>query len=211
METLGKLFGNTTRVKLLRLFLLSPDKVFTFEEASHILQAQKTLISKEIRVLVNLRFLKKSSRIDHIHVRLKEKDKKIKKHVEGFILQRTFPYLLPLRNLLVTASPVSRERMFKFFKSRGRTKLLALGGVFINDFAEDPLNYYRLDLLIVGDAKRGDIERFIKNLEAEIGKELNWTLMNQLEFEHRFAMHDKLLRDLFDYPHEFLINKLAIE
>jgi len=148
MHVLEKLFGSAARVKLLRLFLLSPEKVFTPKEAAKILK--------------------------------------------------------------VNASPVSREKMLKFFKNKGKIKLLVLGGVFAGDFAQNVAEN-RLDLLIVGELRRGTVERFVKKIEAEVGKELNWTLLASAEFDHRLSMHDRMLRDLLDYPHEFLINKLGIE
>ena len=179
-------------MKLLRFFLLSPEKIVTPKEASKLLKISSKSASKEARLLRLLGFLKKRP--------------------NGFMLSQTSPYLLALRSLLVNASPVSRERMLKFFKNKGKIKLLVLGGVFNNDFAVDASDSAgRLDLLLVGELRRGAAERFIKKIEAEVGKELNWTLMSALEFDHRLAMHDKLLRDLLDYPHEFLINKLGVE
>lgn len=192
MNILEKLFGSAARVKILKLFLLSPEKVFTSKEAGKILKISKNSASKEIRLLTSVNFLKKRPK--------------------GFQLSQTFPYLLALRNLLVSVSPEPRERMLRFFKNKGKIKLLVLGGVFSNDFAVDTLDSSgRLDLLIAGELKRGAAERFIKKIEADVGKELNWTLMSAPEFDRRLAMHDKLLRDLLDYPHEFLINKLGVE
>lgn len=192
MYVLEKLFGSAARVKLLRFFLLSPETIFTIKEAAKILKISRHPASKEIRFLTALGFLRKRQK--------------------GFTLSQIFPYLLALRNLLVSASPVSREKMLKFFKNKGRIKLLVLGGVFNNDFAIDPLDTFsRLDLLVVGELRRGAVERFIKKIEAEVGKELNWTFLSSSEFDHRLSMHDRMLRDLLDYPHEFLINKLGIE
>lgn len=208
MNILEKLFGSAARVKVLRLFLLSPDKVFTAKEAARLLKISKTVSSKEIKLSESIGFLKTGSRIDEVLKKLKTKNKIRKRRVSGFILSQTFPFLLALRNLIVNASPVSREKMLKFFKNKGRIKLLAFGGIFSENSSESSA---RLDLLIVGELQRGTVERFIKKLEAEIGKELNWTLLSSLEFDHRIAMHDRLLRDLFDYPHEFLINKLGVE
>lgn len=192
MQVLEKLFGSSVRVKLLRFFLLSPEDIFTSKEAAKILKILRHSASREIRFLTSLGFLRKRPK--------------------GFALSQTFPYLLALRNLLVSASPVSREKMLKFFKNKGKIKLLVLGGIFNNDFAVDALEAgRRLDLLIVGEIKRGAVERFIKKIEAEVGKELNWSLLSSAEFDHRLSMHDRMLRDLLDYPHEFLINRLGIE
>lgn len=206
MNILEKLFGSAARVKLLRFFLLSPEQIFTLKEAAKILKIPRRAVAKEIRFLKTLGFLRKRQK--------------------GFALSQTFPYLLALRNLLVNASPVSREKMLKFFKNKGRIKLLVLGGIFVGDFsalsarpAGGPAGGAgdvwgapsHLDLLIVGELRRGAVERFIKKVEAEVGKELNWTLLSASEFDHRLSMHDRMLRDLLDYPHEFLINKLGIE
>ena len=213
MQTLEKLFGSGARVRLLRFFILSPEKVFAAKEAAKILRVSSGAISKEARFLKSIGFLKQAARIDEVFKKNRKKQKILKKRIKGFQLSKTFPYLLALRNLLVNASPVSREKMLKFFKNKGKIKLLILGGVFSNDFALDSEldGSDMLDLLIVGELKRGAVERFIKNVEADIGKELNWTLLSASEFDHRLSMHDKLLRDLLDFPHEFLINKLGIE
>jgi len=200
------------RVKLLRFFLLSPEKVYEPKEAAKISCTSSGAVSKEARFLLSLGFLKTANRTDVFIKKNKNKSKIIKKRVKGFQLSQTFPYLLALRNLLVNVSPASRERMLRFFKNKGKIKLLVLGGIFSNDFAVDTLDSSgRLDLLIAGELKRGAAERFIKKVEADVGKELNWTLMSAQEFDRRLAMHDKLLRDILDYPHEFLINKLGVE
>lgn len=212
MNTLEKLFGSAARVKLLRLFLLSPDKVFTAGETSRVLKISKDSAAKEARFLFSIGFLKKGSRRDLLTLKKGKKLKKFKIKIDGFMLSPAFPFTLALRSLLVTASPISREKMLQFFKSRGKIKLVALGGIFSDDLMDGfPGDDSRLDLVVVGELKRVKVENFIKNLESEIGKELNWTLLSSLEFDHRMGMHDKLLRDLFDYPHEFLINKLALD
>ena len=212
MNTLEKLFGSAARVKLLRLFLLSPDKVFTAGETSKVLKISKDSAVNETRFLFSVGFLKKGSRRDLFMLKKGKKLKTFKIKIDGFALSPAFPFTLALRSLLVTASPISREKMLQFFKSRGKIKLVALGGIFSDDLMDGfPGDDSRLDLVVVGELKRVKVENFIKNLESEIGKELNWTLLSSLEFDHRMGMHDKLLRDLFDYPHEFLINKLGLE
>ena len=46
------------------------------------------------------------------------------------------------------------------------------------------------------------------NLEAEIGKEINFVLMNAEEMKYRLNMLDKFLLEFFEGPHEELINKI---
>ena len=51
------------------------------------------------------------------------------------------------------------------------------------------------------------IEKVIKNFEAEIGKELVYAFFPTAEFLYRLNMYDKLVWDMFDYPHELLVDR----
>ena len=55
---------------------------------------------------------------------------------------------------------------------------------------------------------RKNIETEIKKIEADIGKELKYAVFDLDEFLYRLNMYDKLIRDVLDFPHEKLINKI---
>ncbi|MEK7134977.1 MAG: hypothetical protein AAB735_01015, partial [Patescibacteria group bacterium] len=58
--------------------------------------------------------------------------------------------------------------------------------------------------------KPAKFNNFIKKLEAEIGKEISYALMTTKEFHYRYDMYDRFVRDLLDFKHEKLLNKLKI-
>jgi hypothetical protein len=67
----------------------------------------------------------------------------------------------------------------------------------------------RLDLLLVGDGlKKSEAARIVRGMEAEIGTELTYALFNTEEFLYRINVRDKLVRDIFDYSHEVILNRL---
>ena len=112
---------------------------------------------------------------------------------------------IALRNLVITASPASRENLLNFFKKNKKIKLVAIGGVFLDSAPGES----DLDLLIVGNGiKKGAVEKFVKKMEPDIGKEINWSFLPLSEFNDRVAMRDKFLRDFFDSQNEFIINKI---
>lgn len=68
-----------------------------------------------------------------------------------------------------------------------------------------------LDMLIVGDKLDvGLLQKNIALLESEVGKELRYATFTTEEFMYRIKMYDKLIRDVFDFPHQKLINQIAI-
>ena len=87
----------------------------------------------------------------------------------------------------------------------GGIKLAVLSGIFLN------LDNSHADLLLVGDKiKQSKFDRFLKDLEAEVGREINCALMTVKEFNYRYNMYDRFVRDILDFKHEKLINKLKI-
>jgi hypothetical protein len=87
----------------------------------------------------------------------------------------------------------------------GRIKLIIVSGVFLGR------NDSRADLLIVGDSLRtGKIEALLRKIEADIGRELVYALYENDEFGYRLSAYDKFIRDVLDYPHEKLVNKLNL-
>lgn len=188
MNILEKLFGSQARVRLLRAFYLNPEKILAKKEIIKLSKISSRMAGKEIKTLFSLGFLKKSGK-------------------KGFVLSENFPLFSPLRALIIGASPGSREDVLNFFKKYRKIKLVCVGGVFMDSVSADALT----DLLIVGNGiKRSILEKFIKKLEPDVGKEINWTILSLLEFNDRIAMHDKFLRDFFDSPNECLINKIEI-
>jgi len=67
------------------------------------------------------------------------------------------------------------------------------------------------DLLVVGDRVNSrKLNDFIKNLESEVGKELNCSVMNKKEFDYRYDMYDRFVRDLINDRGDVLIKKVTL-
>ena len=96
-----------------------------------------------------------------------------------------------------------RRQIAERLARAGQIKLLVIAGIFINEGES------RADLLIVGDhLKKKVVERGVEALEAEIGRELSYAVMDTPEFTYRYHACDKFVRDILDYPHERVVDKL---
>ncbi len=189
METLAKLFGGEIKVKLLRLFVFNESLVL---ETNLIAERVKAPVSKVRRELTNLEKLGL----------IKAKSIKGKK---AFMLQEGFPHLLGLRTFLLTIEPLTPKEIARKITRLGNIKLILIAGLFIQEFEES-----RVDLLVVGDnVKKGSLEGTIKTIEADIGKEVRYAYFTTDDFRYRLSMCDKLTRDILDYPHRMVLNKLG--
>lgn len=189
MEILSKLFGSETKVKIMRLFLFNPDHNFFVSDIADRTKASIGQTRKEINVLEKSGLIK--SRVHGSH--------------KSYSLDKNFCYLLPLQNFLVNVEPLQPKEVIKKISKLGAVKLIITSGVFI----QEPES--RVDLLIVGDhIKRGALENVMKTIEAEIGKELRYAHFSTEDFKYRLSMFDKLTRDILDYPHKKILNKLGV-
>jgi len=123
-------------------------------------------------------------------------------------LNTDFEFFYELRDLVLKSSPAEKDRMVERLNKLGRIKLAIISGVFINKENLDPLI---TDLLIVGDdVDRRKLHAFLRATEAEVGKEIKFTVMDKEEFQYRLAMFDRFTRVLLESPHEKLINRLGL-
>ena len=180
MEIIGKILGNSARVKIMRLFLLNKNKGFTCKDIVKRSRVDVVVVRRELRLLSSVNFIKRRSR--------------------DWFFNSFFKYGGEFEDLLVRSDSLNKQTVSSNFKKVGRVKLIIVSGVFIKN------NDSRVDLLIVGDKmKKGKIEEGVRKLEAEIGTELVYAVFDTKEFIYRLNMYDKLIRDILDYPHEVIL------
>lgn len=205
MEILGKLFGSPEKVKIMRLFLFNPERAFDLEDVALKTKSATKEAKREILELNKIDLIKKRIFFKEI---VKEKEKKnevFKKKTVGWILNYAFPYLSELQALLINTQLIRRGEILKRLSSVGKLKSVIVAGVFIQDADS------RVDLLIVGDGlKKNALENAIKVIESEIGRELNYTAFETGDFLYRLGVCDKLLRDILDYRHEKILDRIGI-
>lgn len=202
-----KLFGSPARVKIIRLFLINADGFFTPGDIARRVKANLPAVRREIALLKSVGFIKQSEeKIEQVVKLKKGKIKTEKKKIQGLRLNILFPFLKPLKHLMVDTVPVDNEKLVRMLNSTGKIKLVVLSGIFIQE------ENARTDLLLVGDAiKKAALDRILKKIESEIGKELIYAVFNTSDFMYRLEMYDKFIRDILDYPHEKALNKLNLE
>lgn len=191
MEPLAKLFGSPTRLRLLRLFCFN-EASFTAEDASSRTKCSKESVRKELAVLVSAGFL--------------EKRAARKSRGAAFAANRNVSYFNHLRDFLLATTTINHARIASLMKKAGAVKLLLLSGVF-TDAIESAV-----DIFIVGEKlDERVIAAAVRMIEADLGKELRYACFETATFRYRLGVYDRLIRDVLDYRHELLVNKLGID
>lgn len=194
METLSRLFGTELRVKMIRFFLFNPDASFDLDQIEKKMLSRKKVISKE------LLFLKKLGLVKEI-----KKTLETKKKIRAFLLDPKFEFADPLSEFFVRTHSLDHKTIVKKIEKTGKVKLVLISGIFTRDLES------RLDLFVVGDnVNSASIDRIVKGIEAGMGKDIRYAVLSAPDFAYRMGMNDKLIRDIFDYPYQLLVDKLGV-
>ncbi|MDO8594475.1 MAG: hypothetical protein Q7R93_03095 [bacterium] len=205
MDILGKLFGSESKVKIMRLFLFNPETPFTKEDVAERARVSVALARHELALLRKMRLIKNKAFVKRVVRKSGKKNTFVREKVGGSILSPAFPYLAELERLLLDTSLLRGDEIIRKVAKAGKLKLVIVAGVFIQN--QDS----RVDVLVVADhLRRGTLETVVRTLESEIGKELQYAAFETSEFNYRLGMYDKLVRDILDFPHKTILDKIGL-
>lgn len=199
VDPLEILFGSQARVKLLRFFLFNPSKEFTFDDISRRARLVRRTARTEMNALERAGVIKKKQ----IYVDKDGKGKKVR--VQGFALNKKFPELQALQTFLFETAPIDGKTVLKHLRTAGVIDFVCVAGIFVRDFE------HRLDILMaMKKLPEKKVEAAIRGLESEIGIEIRFAAFDTETLLYRIGMYDKLTRDIFDFKHEILVDKVDI-
>lgn len=182
---LNQLFGSEARVKILNIFLTKPDGKYYLRGLARDLDLQVNSVKRELLNLENLGLI--SQTVGEV----KSKEKKY------YIVNRDFLLFPEIRSLFIKAQMLSTREFADNVQKICTPKLFILTGFFSGNLES------KTDLLIVGRTNRDKFVKLIKEFEESLGREINYTIMDEKEFFYR--------RDIFDvFLHKIIEGKKLV-
>lgn len=189
MESLAKLFGSLARLKTIRLFVFNQDASFTLADVALRTKLSNEVARREITELLSSGLLRKKGTQTPLH----------------YQANVHFEHLAALGTFVRETTSVRPQSILAILKRAGALKLVALSGHFTGILES------QIDLLVVGDhLEERVLAHAVHALEAELGREIRYASFATADFRYRLGVYDRLLRDVFDYPHRLLIDKIGL-
>jgi hypothetical protein len=202
---LSKLFGSNSRVKILKAFLFHPDERYYIRQLSRDLYLQVNSVRRELENLEDFGLLLSEigngSEGDEELIEERNSDRQEKKY---FRVNKEFPLFEDVKGLIIKSQILHKDDFSKDLLRAGSIKLLVLTGVFVNDFKAPT------DMLIVGKINKDRLLKIIRDLERELGREVNFTLLTATEFKYRRDIADIFLYDLLEKEKIIVIDEIGI-
>jgi len=208
---LEKLFGSVSRVKLLKIFLLNPDKKYYIRQLARDLKLQVNSVRRELGNLEEFGLLSSddnnSTNLPILSNGRKapapSKDKapslKEKKYYQ---INKSFILFSEIRSVIVKAQILAGESFIASLKKFCDPKFILLSGMFVNN------DNSPTDVLLVANIKKEDLLQIISDLEGEMGREINFTIMDEEEFKYRQEIADVFLHSVLNSRRLVLLDKI---
>lgn len=189
MEPLSKIFGSPARLKILRLFMFNQNVSFSLAEISERTKLTVASVRKELADLLVAGLLRKKG------VRAAAR----------YQVNARFEHLTALDTFIRESTSVQPKDILAVLRRAGIQRLVVLSGFFTA--IVEP----QIDMLIVGDnLDEKVLASSVRSLEAELGREIRYASFATADFRYRKEVYDRLLRDVFDYPHRVLLDKIGL-
>ena len=110
-----------------------------------------------------------------------------------------------LQTFFFETAPTDNKTVLTHLRKAGALDFVAVAGMFVRHFDN------RLDLLVaMKKLSQTKIENAIRSLESELGMEIRYATFASEDLSYRVGMYDKLTRDVFDYPHIILVDRIGV-
>lgn len=188
---LSVLFGSEARIKVLNFFLLNPDQKYSSNQISKEIGINAAIIRRELLNLEKTELIKK--------------EKGVKPITDKFLYYVEKSYILypELKALFTKTQILSSQKFIVDLQKICQPKFLALSGLFVNNSTSPT------DILIVARVRRLEFLKLIKELENDLGKEVNYTLMDESEFLYRREIMDVFLYNILEGNNIILIDQIT--
>lgn len=186
---LSALLGSETRVKIFKFFFSDPDKLFSVEDIVKAGLGKPLSLQKELKSLVADSFLK-------LYEEKSEDIKKtpLKKNLKLIKYQANSEHIFfpEIVSIISKEKILSIKDVFSQMKKDFNPKLMFLSGKFVSD------DNSPTDIFVVGQLPRKEFLAAIAKLEKKLGYEINFTIMNEQEFEYRRELADVFLFNVLE-------------
>ncbi len=192
-----QLFGSKTRVKLLSLFLNNPNRPYYVREITRKVDEQINSVRRELSNLLAIGIIRSESNNNKLY----------------YEVNQQYQFYAPLRAIftnVATDEPDLHEtredtETVKKLRSTGNIKLAFQTGTFVREHASGT------DLFIMGDVNRTRVAKLVAEMEQELAREINYTVMSPEEYDYRRRLNDRFLSGVLNAKKIVLIDDTAIK
>jgi hypothetical protein len=179
------LFGSKTRVKLLHLFLNNPGRAFYVREITRKIDEQINSVRRELANMLSIGIIKSENSNNRLYYEINQE----------YIHYQPLHQIFADSGIAKAVGVAGANDWTKRLKALGDVRVVIFSGKLVHGSSSD------VDVFIAGTINRTQVKKFIKELEEEENKSLNYAVMGYEDFYYRLSIKDKFVTTLLTEKH----------
>lgn len=185
MPKLQDLLISKVRVKILELFLQQPEEMRYVREITRDLKEEINAVRRELERMVSIGLLKEESRGNRKY----------------FTVNTSYLFYPEFMRLIAKTTGLGKE-IRKNEKKLGSLRYVMFTGRFATRL---PRPNDEIDVLVIGEVVLPELDLLIKKEEQVRGREINYAVMSDEEFEFRKTRRDPFVVQLLELPRVMIL------
>ncbi|MBD3250704.1 MAG: hypothetical protein GF381_04015 [Candidatus Pacebacteria bacterium] len=176
MTDLQDLMISRVRVKMLELFFLNPEEMYYVRQITRKISEEINAVRRELERMLGSGLLKSEERGNRLY----------------YYLNKRYPYYQELMQMIAKSTGLGLK-LRKKRRQLGSVKFVMFSGKFIRGIRP---TQDEVDLLIIGDVELQAVQKLMKEEEDKQGRELNYAVFSEEEFEFRKTRRDPFIMEI---------------
>lgn len=176
MNSMQDFMISRVRVKVMVLFFTNIDELFYVREITRRTKEEINAVRRELDRMLGAGLLKSEQRGNRLY----------------YYLNQRYLYFQELQQMVVKSTGIG-EKMRKYRRKLGSVSFVMFSGSFIRGAAP---KQGEVDILVIGDIVLPELAALIKEEEKKLGREVNYAVFSDDEFEFRKTRRDPFVMDV---------------
>ena len=173
MASIQDFVVSKVRVKLLEVFLLDPEEMFYIRQLTRKIDEEINAVRRELLHMQSVGMVKDEKRGNRIY----------------YTFNKNYLFHKELMSMVGKTTGLG-VALNKITPKLGRLKFAMISGRFVRHM---PRAKDTVDLLLIGDLIMPQLTEFIKEQEAKLSREINYTVMTEAELSYRKTHSDPFI------------------
>ncbi|HEX3099345.1 MAG TPA: hypothetical protein VHQ41_00025 [Patescibacteria group bacterium] len=187
MMTHADILDSNHGSELLAFLLLAPPRSYSAKELAKRLSFSERTLNPLLQEFLNDSMIKQFTR-DGAKLYIVNPRHKLLPEIKISLAKNQKPY---------------EDELFSAIGKLGDVKAAFLSGAFTGQPT------LPVDLLVIGKVNLSKLDTFLKQCKVMLGIDINYSIMSPDEFKLRVDTFDRFIKDIFDYPHIVVVDKLS--
>lgn len=176
MASLQDFMISKVRVKMMQLFFTHPEDMYFVREITREIKEEINAVRRELDRMLGAGLLKSEQRGNRLY----------------YFVNKRYPYYQELQQMIIKSTGLGKK-IRKLQRKLGSVAYVMFSGRFIKRL---PVRQGEVDILIIGDVVLPELNALIKDEEKRIGREINYAVFSEEEFEFRKTRRDPFIMDV---------------